>query len=313
MRKASSYDEVYKMFLDQFKFQVDKLIEFMDDSMAFYDTKCVSSMVLAGGYLESLETGSDPYKDVIKYMFFEIQSGAITPVADALAGIKKVVFEEKFVTMDELITALSKNFEGYEVLRKKLLAAPKFGNDDDYVDLIAKDISGNFCKWINDHKVAHKDRYLLPAIYSIFFLDHSFLTSATSDGRLCGDPIAVQFSPGPGRAKHGPTAVIQSVSKTDLTQGAGGSTVFLTISRNLVPYNAEGKTLVDVFFKAAVEYNVPVLSIAINDVEALKDAQKRPELYEDLVVRVWGFNARFVDLTVDMQNHIINRTVGAAG
>jgi formate C-acetyltransferase len=310
MKKASTYDEVYEMFMKQYRFQVDQVLKFMDESMYFYKNKCIASMALAGGYMESIETGADPYRDIIKYMFFEIQSGSITPVADSLAAIKKVVFEEGFATMKELIDAISKNFEGYELLRKRLLAAPKFGNDDDYADLIASDISSRFCDWVSSFKKRYSEQYLLPAIYSIFFLDHSALTSATSDGRLCGDPIAVQFSPGPGRAKSGPTAVLSSAAKTDLTKGLGGSVVFLTISRSLIPQNREGERLVDAIIRASVEMKIPIMSLAINDVEALRDAQKRPELYEDLIVRVWGFNARFIDLTPEMQNHVITRTIG---
>ncbi|MDR1073908.1 MAG: hypothetical protein LBL45_09590 [Treponema sp.] len=311
MKYARTFDEVYEMFMKQYEFQVEQVLKFMDENMEFYKNECISSMVLAGGYLESIETGADPYRDVIKYMFFEVQSGSLTPVADALAAIKKVVFDDGFTAMEELIEAISRNFAGYEALRKKLLEAPKFGNDDDYVDLIARDIAEKFCGQVTSFKKRYCDQYILPAVYSIFFLDHSALTGATSDGRLCGDPIAVQFSPGLGRAKLGPTAVLNSVAKTDLTKGFGGSVVFLTMPRSLIPWNGEGEKLVDVVIRASTEMKIPVLSLSIHDVEALRDAQERPELHEDLIVRVWGFNARFIDLTPEMQNHIINRTVAA--
>ena len=311
MRSATSYEEVYEMYLRQYRYQVEQVIAFMHENMRFFSEECISSMVLAGGYLQALEEGDDPYRDIIKYMFFQIQSGTITTVADALVGIKKVVFEDKFVTMAELIDAISRDFRGEndEILRQRLLAAPKFGNDLDEVDLISADISKRFCQWVceENDKIP---QYLWPAMYSIFFLDHSALTSATSDGRHAGDPVAVHNSPTPGKATEGPSAVLQSVAKTDLNQGFAGSPVFLTISRNLIPMDGEGLRIVDSIIRSSVALKLPIISLAINDISAMLDAQIHPERHEDLIVRVWGFNAKFIDLTPDMQAHIIGRTVG---
>lgn len=313
MRNARSYQEVYEMYLRQYRFQVEQVIAFMKDNMRFFAEECISSMVLAGGYMRTLERGDDPYRDVIPYMFFQIQSGTITTVADALAGIKKVVFEEQFVTMAELIDAISRDFQGErdEILRRRLLAAPKFGNDLDEVDQIAADIASRFCSWVCEAG-DQIPQYLWPAMYSIFFLDHSALTGATSDGRHAGDPVAVHNSPTPGRATEGPSAVMQSVSKIDLSQGFAGSPVFLTISRNLIPMDQEGLRIVDSMIRGGAALKLPIVSLAINDVRAMLDAQRHPERHEDLIVRVWGFNARFIDLTPEMQAHIIGRTVGGA-
>lgn len=311
MRNAGSYEEVYGMYLRQYRFQVEQVIASMRESMKFYQEECISSMVLAGGYQETLERGDDPYRDIIPYMFFQIQSGTITTAADALAGLKQVVFQEKFVTMAELIDAIARNFqgEGDEILRRRLLSAPKFGNDLDEVDRIAAGIAASFCEWVcqaND-KIP---QYLWPAMYSIFFLDHSALTGATSDGRRAGDPVAVHNSPTPGRATEGPSAVMQSAAKLDLSQGFAGSPLFLTISRNLIPMDGEGLRIVDSIIRSAAAMDLPIVSLAINDVGAMLDAQRHPERHEDLIVRVWGFNARFIDLTPEMQAHIIGRTVG---
>ena len=312
MRKATSFEEVYEMYLRQYRYQVEQVVQFMHENIRFFTQECVSSMVLAGGYEQAIRQGDDPYKDIIKYMFFQIQSGTISTVADALEGIRKVVFQDHFVTMDQLLDAIARDFrgEGDEVLRQRLLSAPKYGNDIDEVDLLAADISSRFCAWVceENDKIP---QYLWPAMYSIFFLDHSALTSATSDGRHAGDPVAVHNSPTPGKATEGPSAVLRSVAKTDLNQGFAGSPVFLTISRNLIPEDGEGLRIVDSIIRSSVEMKLPILSLAINDVAAMKDAQIHPEQHEDLIVRVWGFNARFIDLTPEMQAHIIGRTVGA--
>lgn len=313
MRTANSFEEVYEMYLRQYRYQVEQVVAYMRDNIRFFTEECISSMVLAGGYLQALEQGDDPYRDIIQYMFFQIQSGTVTTVADALMGIKKVVFEEKYATMAELLDAISRDFRGKddEILRQRLLAAPKYGNDIDEVDLIAADISSRFCAWVceaND-KIP---QYLWPAMYSIFFLDHSALTSATSDGRHAGDPVAVHNSPTPGRAVEGPSAVLRSVAKTNLNQGFAGSPVFLTVSRNLIPMDGEGLRIVDSIIRSSMALKLPIVSLAINDVSAMRDAQVHPERHEDLIVRVWGFNAKFIDLTPEMQAHIIGRTVGSA-
>lgn len=311
MRKAASWDEAYSMFLDQYRFQVGKVLEFMDGEIRFYRDECIASMVLAGGYVECIDSGADPYRDVIKYMFFQVQSGSLPPLADALAAIRRVVFEEGAVSMECLIDALARNFEGDEALRRRLLAAPKFGNDDDNVDLLAAELAHVFCSWISDRPTSEYG-YLWPAIYSIFFMDHAAITGATSDGRRCGDPLAVHFSPVPGRATLGPTAALLSAAKTDLREGLAGSPVFLTVSRSLIPLDGEGLRLVSALIRSAIELNLPILSFAINDIAVMRHAVECPGEHEDLIVRIWGFNARFIDLTPEMQNHVIDRTIGQA-
>ena len=137
----------------------------------------------------------------------------------------------------------------------------------------------------------------------------SKLTKATPDGRKWGDPVSVHYSPVPGRATEGPTAMIRSVGTTNLAAGAAASPVYLTLPRSLIPENSEGYLQLHWIVQAAEKYGIPIFSIAINDVKVLRDAQKHPELHEDVIVRVWGFNARFVDLTPSMQEHVILRTL----
>lgn len=308
MTSAQSFDEVYSMFLDQFFYQVEKQLDLIKKECIYYQTESISSMVLAGCYRKSFEEGVDPLAEAVKVRCYQLHSGSLPPVADALAAIKKVVFEEKFVTMEQLLEAMSHNYEGYEIVRRKMLTAPKFGNDDNYVDLIASDIAKRFCTTVKSYSLP-EGCVVWPGIYSIVFMDDSYIVKASPDGRKAGDPLAVHYSPVPGRAFMGPTAILQSAAKATLYEGIAASPVFLTVSRSLIPENKEGMRLVHSIVVSAIEMGLPILSFAINDIEKMKEAQKNPELHGDLVVRVWGFSAKFVDLTPEMQEHVIQRTV----
>ena len=135
---------------------------------------------------------------------------------------------------------------------------------------------------------------------------------ATPDGRRWQDPVSEHYSPTPGRAKLGPTAVIRSAAKGPLAKACGSSIFHVSLSRSMAPANEAGKELVQWLVRTALDLDVAVMNIAIYDVETLRKARLHPEQYEDLIVRVWGFSARFIDLCDDMQTHIIERAIGTA-
>lgn len=305
---CETFEEVYDCFIRQYMFQTDVALDNMCENIRKYNEEFIGSLVLAGTYRGSCETGGDIFRDVLPYKIFQLHSGSIPPVADALAAIKYHVFEKGTFTMRQIVDAMATNFEGNEPMRKLLLAAPKFGNDHDLPDLIAADIARRYMERVNSREVPYGMK-IWPGIYSIFFADQAELVGATADGRKCADNLAVHFSPMPGRAVSGPTATLCSAAKTHLADGIAASPVFLTISRSLIPDNEEGAALVERLITAGMEMGLQILSLAINDTEALKKAQLDPENYGDIVVRVWGFNARFIDLTPSMQEHVIQRTL----
>lgn len=229
-----------------------------------------------------------------------------TNVADSLAAVKKLVFDQGRVTMDQLIQALDANWEGYENLHQLALSAPKFGNDDDYVDAIAaqvhhrtaevmaefKDRSGNPCRG---------DGSGVSATYA-----GAFDTPATPDGRRNGEPFAdATLSPAQGRDVKGPTAVLKSASKIDTTK-----TYNHLLNQKFPPSNLEGG-LEDVFInylRAWGQLGISHIQFNIMDRETLLAAQKNPEQYPDLIVRVAGYSAYFADLSKGLQDSIIART-----
>jgi pyruvate-formate lyase len=308
LTEMNSFDEVYEAFLKQYLYQTDIMLENMCLEMKKLKENEVSSLFISGAFPLCLEKAEDPLRGGFNIECYELLSGSITTVADCLAGIKRIVFEEKYCSMKELLEALIANFQGREALRQKLLNAPKFGNDDDFVDLIAADIAKSFCEHVLKYKTPN-GKPIWPGLYNIDFTTFAKILGATPDGRKAGDPIAEHFSPTPGRAKSGPTAVVLSAVKAPLYLGFASSPLHITLSRSSIPLDETGKLMLMNLLKTSLKLGVDVLNIAIYDSEILRQAKIYPERYEDIVVRVWGFNARFVDLTEELQDHIIARII----
>ena len=161
-------------------------------------------------------------------------------------------------------------------LRAALLAAPKFGNDDDYTDLIAADIAKQFCAWVSEF-CATRNADIWPALICFMFVQEAYWTGATPDGRRWTDPIAEHYSPVPGRAKKGPTAVISSAAKGPLSEACGGSPVQISLSRTTVPRNSEGLAIMKALCGAAADSGYLFMNIAVYDEERLRGAQRHPE------------------------------------
>lgn len=309
MADMDSFEQVYEAFWRQYAHQMERRLEGFSRDRLSEREQGVTNPFLAGTFPQSLESGIDPFRGGFTVDCNVVFSGTLTTVADALAALKKVVFAERACTMKELLDALRADFTGYETLRQRLLNAPKFGNDDDFVDSIASDLVRRFCALVRGYPTPSGRPYW-PALFNHTFNDEAQLTGATPDGRRWGYPIAEHFSPTPGRARKGPTAVIRSVAKAPLNEAVGTAVFHLSISRNVVPRNTAGHELLRSLIQTAMNLGVPVMNVAIYDVVALREAQKHPEQYGDLLVRVWGYSARFVDLDEAMQNHIVARTVG---
>jgi formate C-acetyltransferase len=303
-----TFGEVCQAFLDQYLRQVDRLLDALCERIRDQQRRGVSSPFLAGMFPGCLASGVDPFRGGFTIPCYMLFSGSIPTAADGLAAIKQVVFEEKSCTPGELLRALRDNFEGHEALRRRLLAAPKFGNDDDCVDEIATDIARRFCDRVVRHPTP-TGKPFWPALYDFLFNDFAKIVGATPDGRRWRDPIGEHYSPTPGRARKGPTAIIRSAAKGPLYEACGSSIFHISLARSMAPANESGAAVVRQLLDAALQMGVAVMDVAIYDVEALKDAKRHPELHEDLIVRVWGFSARFVDLCDDMQDHIIARAV----
>ena len=230
----------------------------------------------------------------------------IGTVSDSLAAIEKVVFIEKECTLAELRDAMNADFVGYEALQKKLLGAPKYGNNDDFVD--------KYAVWFIDYlgglfekaKTRDGGGIYIAAAANTSNIGAGRCINATPDGRKRYAPLSDAASPTYGRDTRGATATVNSVSKPDYTKVACGSVVNQKFSPSMFGEEKRKKlmTLIKVYFKKGGQE----IQINATSREILEDAMEHPENYQNLVVRVSGFSAFYVTLKKEVQMDILNRT-----
>jgi formate C-acetyltransferase len=223
--------------------------------------------------------------------------------ANALAAIERVVFEDRALTMRELRQSMVGNFADPAV-RRRLLAAPKWGNDDPRADRWASALVEMRERVLNDvdEQFGHGPHMVCHVVRSLHRLDGQRI-AASPDGRLAGMPVADSIGAPTGTAHNGPTAMLNSVLKLDAARThRGGYNLNVTLSpRETTPETL--RSLVETFF----DHGGQELQINCYDGATLRAAQRNPAAHGDLVVRVAGFSARFVDLSTDEQEELIAR------
>ncbi|MFC1917270.1 glycyl radical protein [Chloroflexota bacterium] len=229
--------------------------------------------------------------------------------ANSLAAIKKLVFEEQRLSMDGLLKALEANFEGYEDVYSILREVPKYGNDDDYVDEIMRDLWA----WIDEQASKHRNQYGLRQQISRQGVSTHYpfgrATGALPDGRKAGVPFADgSLSPMRGTDRKGPTAVINSALKLDISN-SGATLLNQKFSHAAMASGTEGLRKLMMLIKTFFDQGGYHIQLNIQDAKELLDAKKHPEKYPDLIVRVAGFSARFIELAPAVQDEIIERTM----
>ncbi len=236
------------------------------------------------------------------YMF-----GTATEAVNSLAAIKKVVFDDKSYTLEEVYAACESNFEGEKgiLIKNTLWKSPKWGNDDDYVDAIAKEIFEFGLSECKKYKTFFGGQ-VLAGIHQPHPVATGKRLMATPDGRSCGAPVAVTLTPESGTMKNGPTAALSSAAKIDPMLVQWNYCVMVNYFASVFKGNNGKeifKTLLNGYFKSGGLQHQPNIS----DVEELKRAQLEPEKYKDLIVRLWGVSAHFVDLPKELQDEMIAR------
>lgn len=235
-----------------------------------------------------------------------IFSGLATYV-DSLAAIRKLVFEEKKYTLEQIRDAMLANFEGFDALRRDCLNAPKFGNDDNYVDQYALDIT----EWTEKECRKYKMLYSRLSHGTLSISNNTpigELTNATPNGRLAWMPLSDGISPTQGADKQGPTAIIKSVSKMNVETMNIGMVHNFKFLKGLLD-TPEGRHGLITLLRTASILGNGQMQFSYIDNEVLKKAQLEPEKYRDLIVRVAGYSAYFVELCKEVQDEIISRTM----
>lgn len=231
----------------------------------------------------------------------------IGTMADSLAAIEQLVFVEKRITLSELRDALAVDFEGYEDLQQALLAAPKYGNNDDRADRYAVWYMDEHADLFEDYRTPDGGRIYIAMASNINNIPAGMEVAATADGRKCGEPLSDAASPMHGMDKKGPTATVLSTTKPDYTKAACGTVLNQKYSPSVFKDDekrAKLAALIRVYFARGGQ------EMQVNSVsrETLKDAMEHPENYKSLVVRVSGFSAFYVTLDREVQEDILKRT-----
>ncbi|NLD47314.1 MAG: hypothetical protein GX660_08955 [Clostridiaceae bacterium] len=253
-----------------------------------------------------LEDAVEPYTNSNCYHTYGLFIGSLGTAVNSLSSIKSLLYDTGLISKSKLINALKNDFVGFEDVRQLCLNSPKFGNDDDYVDRFAVDISSQFASYV----LPYKDRtgkQIMPGLYNHLFHHTAYRVGATPDGRKFGDPVGEHLSPTPGTAYNGPTATINSVCKINTSEQIFGSTLHLNIPKVSISNTETPLMILESLNIGFLNQKGCVLNVNVLDADTLIDAQKQPELYADLIVRVWGFSYYFVKLSKEMQDHVISR------
>ena len=232
-------------------------------------------------------------------------TGGIGTLVDSLAAIKKLVFEDKRLSMNELLQAIDANFEGHETLQNTLINhAPKFGNDIDYVDDLAREVFDFITTEVAKYVTPLGNTNIAMTAYPMSNIMEGARTWATPDGRKAGAPFSHHLGPTDGLDINGPVPNIKSVTKLEQCRQNG-------CTHNLYLVNVDDEeqltkvvNLVDLFLSRGGHH----LQFNCQDKEVFIDAQKHPKKYPSLMVRVAGYVAYFVELPRELQDHIIGRT-----
>lgn len=225
---------------------------------------------------------------------------------DSMAAIKRLVFDDKACSLSELKKALDANWNGYEQLRTRCLAAPKYGNDDDYADMIAADILDYTEIQSNQHKTLYA-HLIHGTLSQSFNTPLGEMIAATPNGRLAYSPLSDGMSPSQGADVNGPTAIINSVGKLNVESMSLGMAHNFKFMKGTLESPEERAGLVALLQTASTLGNAQMQFNYIDN-DVLLQAQKVPEEYRDLIVRVAGYSAFFVELCKEVQDEIISRT-----
>jgi formate C-acetyltransferase len=256
-----------------------------------------------------IEAGIDAMSGGAKYNLGPgIEATGVADLADSMAAVKKLVYEDQVMDMSTLIDVLENDFEGHEDIHQLLInGAPKYGNDDDYVDEIASKFVAASCDYCAQYVGLNGSKFLNGVVPVIANLPHGLTTWALPSGRKATVPLADGISPYVGYDKNGPSSVLKSVCKVDHIKNGVGTLLNVRLSPSLIKSVTDKKNLISLL-KSEGDMGGYHVQFNVVSTETLRQAQKAPENYTDLLVRIAGYSAYFVELRKDAQESIIART-----
>lgn len=302
----TSYEEIEDALFRQFSYMVKHGVISLLTAQKIHKEQAPRPFLSACNEY-CVKNGKDLVDGGAKYNIGPVFTGVgLSVTANSLAVIKKLVFEEKSVTLSELIDALNNNWEGYEALRAKAQAVPKYGNDDDYVDSIAKKLADYFYHDVTSYKDIYGHHFVTAFMGISNYLPTGKVLGATPDGRRAKDPINEGVSPYTGTDTSTCLAALRSSAKLNHDIHSGGTLLNLRLNHDLVA-TKRGRANLGAMLQSY--FALGAFHVQFNTIsnEVLKDAQAHPENYRDLLVRVAGYSTQFVNLSKSMQDSIMAR------
>lgn len=310
-KQYADFDEFFREYLQELCAEID---ESGKNGMRFLKEERKGSQdPFASALIDGcLEKGKDYFQGGTELGSpIAIMAQGLGTASDSLSVIKKYVFEKGAVTLEKLQEAMDADFEGYELLKRKLDKAPLFGNDDDYVDEIAAAVFDTYSSRTREQNRIYKlenARFVNNVFSYNLHVELGELTPATPNGRKKGEAISDCAGPSQGKDSNGPTALLNSVLKLGKNDITGAFALNMKISPSLVK-DEEGTASVVKLLQTYIREKGAEIQFNYVDATALQEAQKEPEKHRDLVVRIAGYCEYFVNLDYKLQNEIIERTL----
>lgn len=305
-RTFTSFNQLYDAWHRQMEYFVNLKLSvnnYIERMFSLYAPATFLSLYID----DCIEKGRDYYSGGARYNTTYIQCTGLGTITDCLTTLKKHVFEDHRYTMDQMLQALAKNWEGEEKMRQYIRNhTPFFGNDDPYADTIAVRVYDDLVRAIEGRPNTRGGRTQLNMLSTTCHNYFGSVCGATPDGRMAHFAISDGTSPAHGSDSHGPTAVIKSLGKLDQTK-SGGTLLNVRFVPQLLRRDEDQQklaSLIRTYFKFGGHH----IQFNIVDTATLRDAQQHPDQYRDLLVRVAGYSDYFNDMTAQLQNEIIART-----
>lgn len=305
LETCTNFDSFYRLYLEKMAHLILLLAK---QEKLEYDVCAADAPYLYFSILfdDCMERGKAVFEGGIRYLGGTMEAYGNTNTSDSLTAIKKLVYDQKQITPKQLAEALSHNFDGYEEIRTMLLSAPKYGNDDSDADSMAVRFHEDICRIISQCKdEAGLHSYLMVVINNHMNTTFGLTTGSSADGRPGFTYMANANNPTGGMDKNGITALLNSLVKLH-PNGHAGSVQNMRFSRemfsSLLP-KTKG-LLAAYFLNGGAQAMITVLNRG-----DLEQAMVEPEKYQNLIVRVGGFSARFVELSHDDQLELLSRTL----
>jgi len=307
-KKLKTFEDFYQAYIKQVRYRIDQVIK---NKRNYYDRihEIAPDPFLSTMVHDCIEKGKDISHKGARYTIFTMLATGLAHAVDSLLAIKYMVYDKEIVTLVEAIDAVKKNWEGYEGLKARCLnEPPKYGNDNTEADKIMVRFLTDFCdhaeEWNNKIDWLHINSGVATFENYPKFGNKCW---ASFDGRKAHEALASNFSPAVGRDENGPTAVVHSATKFDTSRLNCGAPLDMRFSFNKETKEEENKIMAD-FIKSFIDMGGNMLTVTKADIDTLKKAQKDPQNYKSLRVRLGGINAYFVALAEQQQNEYMRRT-----